>query len=253
MTRIPYIRMQLSGKAHKKILEIHKVYGPVVRIGPDVVSFSHPDAAKQIRGHRKPGMGEHGKDPHHFGSLTNTILGADRGNHTRYRRALARGFSAQAMLDQQPIIKQYVDMLFRRLHEECGDGAKSVDIVKWFNYTTFDIIGDLAFGEPFGCLEIATYHPWVALVFNSVKNVWYSANVECYPLIAPLLKRFIIPKALASKMAEHSSLSAAKLRKRLAMETERPDFVSSMSAKRASPMGDVSHRSTDDSYSNLSI
>ncbi|KAI7785175.1 cytochrome P450 [Diaporthe eres] len=77
----------------------------------------------------------------------------------RFCRVLAHGFSAQSMLAQQPVIKQYVDQLFRRLHEASEGGTKPVDIERWFNFTTFDVIGDLAFGEPFGCLEDGTYHP----------------------------------------------------------------------------------------------
>src|SRR3546814_17327709 len=33
------------------------------------------------------------------------------------------------------------------------DGYASVDCLSWFNYLAFDIIGDLAFGAPFGMLE----------------------------------------------------------------------------------------------------
>jgi len=34
-----------------------------------------------------------------------------------------------------------------------GDGAAHLDCLKWFNYLAFDIIGDLAFGAPFGMLS----------------------------------------------------------------------------------------------------
>ena len=34
-----------------------------------------------------------------------------------------------------------------------GQYAK-MDAVPWFNYLAFDIIGDLAFGAPFGMLEV---------------------------------------------------------------------------------------------------
>jgi hypothetical protein len=37
------------------------------------------------------------------------------------------------------------------------------------NFTTFDIIGDLAFGEPFGCLKNEKFHDWVALIFETIK------------------------------------------------------------------------------------
>ncbi|KAH7126340.1 cytochrome P450 [Dactylonectria estremocensis] len=233
-TRIPYIIMYLSGNAHQVMLEHHKNYGPVVRVAPSVVAFSHPDAAKEIRGHRKAGMGEHGKDPAHIGPMSKTILGADRAGHSRYRRALAHGFSAQAMLDQQPIIKQYVDMFIQKLHEQSAGGTRRVDMVQWFNYTTFDIIGDLTFGEPFGCLRDSTYHSWVALVFSSIKNLAFSAQLQYFSFLAPVLRRFIIPRSLATKLAEHNQLSAAKVSKRLAMETDRPDFVTAMTMKRGS-------------------
>ena len=32
--------------------------------------------------------------------------------------------------------------------------------LKWYNLTTFDLIGDLAFGESFNGLETAEIHGW---------------------------------------------------------------------------------------------
>jgi hypothetical protein len=36
-------------------------------------------------------------------------------------------------------------------------------------FFTFDVMGDLVFGESFGCLDSSDYHPWVKLIFDSVK------------------------------------------------------------------------------------
>lgn len=41
--------------------------------------------------------------------------------------------------------------------------------MKWYNYATFDIIGDLAFGSDFGCLASSNYHPWVSIIFGAIK------------------------------------------------------------------------------------
>lgn len=41
---------------------------------------------------------------------------------------------------------------------------------EWLNFLTSDIVGDLAFGAPFGCLEGSEYHPWVATIFHSIKT-----------------------------------------------------------------------------------
>lgn len=42
------------------------------------------------------------------------------------------------------------------------------DITAWFAYTTFDIIGAMALGSPFGCLTDPTFHFWVPLISSSI-------------------------------------------------------------------------------------
>lgn len=239
ITRIPLSWIELSGDSHRHLLKLHKKYGPIVRIAPNVLNYSHPDALMEIRGHRKAGKTEHQKDPYRHATNQDNILGADRTNHTRYRRSLANGFSHQSMLAQEPIIKKHVDKLFMQLDEACvkEGGPLKVDMMRWFNYTTFDIIGDLSFGGPFGCLDSQDYHPWVAIVFLSVKNLIYLATLKHYPLLFPLLKRVIIHDGLATKLAEHRQLSAETVRKRLSVVTDRPDFLTSMTSKHGSEVG----------------
>jgi hypothetical protein len=223
--------MHILGEPHRRILELHLKYGPVVRIAPDILAYNHPGAMKETRGHRKSGQAEHGKDPLRHKSNFNNIMGADRPNHGRYRRALANGFSHQAMLDQQPIIRKYVGALFQQLTEKAAGGTKELDMTKWFNYATFDIIGDLTFGESFSCLESSTYHPWVAVIFDSIKYRLYQSMIDRFPTCSYFLSRFIIPRDLGPKLYTHSTFLVAKVRKRLNAVTERNDFMASMTAK----------------------
>ncbi|KAL6901067.1 cytochrome P450 [Trichoderma evansii] len=230
---IPYSLVSISGNAHKKMLQIHIKYGPVVRVGPNTVFYSHPDASKEIRGHRKGGRVEHLKDPHlHSGNQTNAI-GASRENHIRYRRSLAYGFSHQAMLDQEPIINKYVDTLLTELKAQCANQEK-VDVVRWYNYTTFDIIGDLAFGEPFYCLEKSDYHPWVALIFSGVKNLSFVSVCSKYGALGMILALLFVPKDLPAKGREHRRLSIEKTRRRLDSGSSRPDFMTALTTTRGS-------------------
>lgn len=37
------------------------------------------------------------------------------------------------MREQESVLKQYVDLMFRRVEEEGQDGTQPVDILKWFN------------------------------------------------------------------------------------------------------------------------
>ena len=54
-------------------------------------------------------------------------------------------------------------------HIETMNGK--ADLVEWFSWTTFDVISDLSFGEPFDCLKDKTYHPWVAMIKAGSKAV----------------------------------------------------------------------------------
>ncbi|KAK1992908.1 cytochrome P450 [Colletotrichum falcatum] len=228
VSHIPYVRLYTSGHGHRKILKLHQRYGPIVRVGPTHISINHPDAHESVKGHRK--TGENPKDKLNNVQFRDSILSANRVDHQRFRRALAHGFSAQSMLAQEPIIKQYVDKLLEKLREESHGGSGPVDIVKWFNYTTFDIIGDLAFGEPFGCLDDGTYHPWVDIIFKSIKNVSFLNASNRLSWMQPLLK-MTIPRSLATKLAENRALTREKVKKRLDLGTRRPDFMDAMIRK----------------------
>ncbi|KAK8078865.1 cytochrome P450 [Apiospora phragmitis] len=201
---------QTSGASHKRMLALHLRYGPVVRVAPEILSVNHPDGMKQVRGHRHAGQPEHGKDPLHVAANNaDNILGAGREEHARFRRILAHVFSAQAMHEQEPLIRVYLDKLFAGLKRG------------WYNWTTFDIIGDLSFGAPFG-----------------IKNMSFTVNANRYPFIAPLLQYFV-PAEVKTKWAEHKELSIRSLRKRLDTDTDRPDFVDKMMHARGTKGGEM--------------
>ncbi|RFU79370.1 cytochrome p450 [Trichoderma arundinaceum] len=225
-----YARLELSGQGHRRMLQMHQKYGPVIRVSPNHLTFCHPDALNDLSGHRKPGQLENGKEEARSLSAPHSIIGASRQDHTRLRKSMANGFSQQAMLDQQPLILTYVEKLFEKLKEASSRG-ESIDAVAWYNYTTFDIIGDLAFGEPFGCLRESTYHPWVDLIFKSLKAIAFDSAFRRMGILYNILL-MLTPKSTMSKFQEHKELSEEKVRKRLSMKTDRKDFMASMVARK---------------------
>lgn len=93
---------------------------------------------------------------------------ADQENHARQRKALSHGFSKKALWDQVPIVNGFVTKFMNNIHGFAEKG-QAFDIVKWFNFVTFDVIGDLSFGESFGCLDRGDFHFWIQLIFDAVK------------------------------------------------------------------------------------
>ncbi|CAG9975461.1 unnamed protein product [Clonostachys byssicola] len=227
ISRIPYARMQMSGKAHRIILQLHQIYGDVVRIAPDELSFLSPDAWNEVMGHRKRGEEENSKDPDFWKTQKHSVISANREDHSRMRRILSHGFSSQSMQAQQPLIQSYVSLLIQRIHEASNGGSLPLEMTSWYNWTTFDIIGDLAFGEPFGCLENAKYHPWVSLIFDRIQGNAFNSVIRKFPCSEFLIK-MLVSKEAARKFRTHFELTKEKVEKRLAIEEVRHDFMATM-------------------------
>lgn len=74
------------------------------------------------------------------------------------RKMLNNGFSSKALLEQEDIIHGYIDMFVKQLNTHATQ--KSADMTQWYNFASFDIVGDLSFGEPFGSLKTRRLSSW---------------------------------------------------------------------------------------------
>ncbi|KAI9373001.1 putative sterigmatocystin biosynthesis P450 monooxygenase stcF [Aspergillus egyptiacus] len=208
--RVPYLRSTIRGTIVRDIQRLHDQYGPVVRIAPDELSYITPDAARPIYASSP----ELPKDPMHlppFHNDTPGILAADQDRHRRYRRLLAYAFSEKGLRAQQGMIQGHIDRLVTRLQESCSSG--SVDLTVWFNWATFDIIGDLAFGESFGCLERMETHPWIASIQGNVKSIPILNALRRYGLDRVL--ELLAPPRLLEMRRQNAQFAADKVDRRL--------------------------------------
>lgn len=174
--------------------------------------------------------------PGHPDSIINAI---DPEVHSRIRKALAPGFTPRALRSQEPFIQRYVSLLVERLQEQAPSSLSfEIDISPWFNYTTFDIFGDLGFGESFECLEKSTYHLWIALLFNSVKAAGFIVSARFYPWVEFMLMK-CIPPSLKQVQKDHYNQIVEKVNRRLNWELDRPDLMSHVLPKAGE--GGLSH------------
>jgi cytochrome P450 len=183
-----------KGKPVKWIHAQHNRYGPVVRIAPNELSFIGPDAWDDIYGHRTPNKVNRikfAKDPRVLGpdffvkpGNPTGLTRASDSAHAPQRRIVASAFSDKALKNQEPLLRSYVDLLIRKLRniEESVNEQDDpiVDLVGWYNFTTFDIMADLTFGEPLYMLNQGKYTQWVQALFSSIKIITFNqvSNVE---------------------------------------------------------------------------
>ncbi|KAL1987414.1 hypothetical protein VTN96DRAFT_3796 [Rasamsonia emersonii] len=188
-SHFPFVWALLKGTIVHDIEKVHRRYGPILRIAPDEVTFSKAEAWADIFQIR-PDHQQFLKDPIWWkrrpDQPDSLLTAIDPELHARILKLLTPAFTPRALRAQEPIVQRYVSLLIVRLHErvsEAEDGkGVEIDIAPWFNYTTFDIFGDLGFGESFDCLQHSRYHPWIALLLNSVKAASFVAAARFYPL-----------------------------------------------------------------------
>ncbi|PWY90972.1 cytochrome P450 [Aspergillus heteromorphus CBS 117.55] len=141
------------------------------------------------------------RQPGHPDSLLSAI---NPHEHAHMRKLLSPAFTPRALRAQKPVLQKYMNLLVDRLREQVqhGDGVAGIDMGPWFNCTTFDVFGDLGFGESFDCLRHCQYHPWIALLFSNVKAASFVAAARYYPLVESLLMK-CIPRSLQQKSERH--------------------------------------------------
>ncbi|KAJ5701926.1 Cytochrome monooxygenase lcsI [Penicillium malachiteum] len=211
------------------LLELHNKYGDVVRTGPSALTYRSTQGWNDIYGHRKAGAGSFLKDPTFFpvGPYGANLLNSNNEDHARERRLLSHAFSEKSLREQEELIQSYADLLVSRLSEETSGSKNPVDLSCWYNYTTFDIIGDLAYGEPFDCLKNSEYHPWVSIVFTTSKGSTFLRAVLTYPWLGPVVK-LLLPRETMRLRIQHMEMSAQKAQRRLDRKTDRPDFMTAV-------------------------
>jgi cytochrome P450 len=138
----PHLIAIFTGNGVSYVKGIHDRYGPVVRIGPNRVACNSSTAIKDVYGHQ-PGRTDLIKDPELYIMPPSGVRGigeSDDINHDRQRRYLGPAFSNKALEEQEYLTQETVDILMERLKERVG---QEVDLVPWFDWTLFDLIGTL--------------------------------------------------------------------------------------------------------------
>ncbi|KAF1958541.1 cytochrome P450 [Byssothecium circinans] len=211
---------------------MHEKYGEVVRVGPNKLSYISAQAWKDINGHRTNGRPEIPKDPRFYFPTLNgehsllTIL--DAHTHGQVRKIFTNAFSDKALRLQEPLIKTYVNQLVGNMKQKLSANSEiPFSMEKMYNFTTFDVMGDLTFGKPPGLLNQSKYTPWVDTAIAQIRADAVLTSIAQYPWLMKLAQ-WLMPKKMNDKRREHFEHSAHRVDKRLAQDTgeNKPDIWS---------------------------
>ncbi|KAG5637677.1 hypothetical protein H0H81_003645 [Sphagnurus paluster] len=139
-----------NGHRSEVVHEMHQKYGPLVRLAPNHISIADPDALNIVYAHGNGALKSNFYDA--FVSIRRGVFNTrDRQEHARKRKIVSHIFSQKSVVEFEPHIRQHVaDLIAQWDHP-----PPPPDVRPGVNYLAFDIVGDLAFGAPFGMIAAA--------------------------------------------------------------------------------------------------
>lgn len=194
--------------AYQKVLDLHSKYGDFLRIGSNDLSIVHPEAVKAIYG---PGSqcrrAEWYDLTHPTVSMQTT---RSRIVHDERRRTWSPAFSDKALHGYEQRINTHQDKFMAHIISAGGQ----VNVASSFNFYSFDVMGDLAFGESFDMLTLSEVHWMIKLLKNGIAPLgyhlptWFFRVMVAVPRLADEWWQFI--NYCAQKVDERITASAAR-------------------------------------------
>lgn len=148
---------------HEVHLALHKKHGPLVRIGPNVVSVS--GSARYIP--QIYGIGKGLIKSDFYSCFQNIVNGrraaslvalTDESEHAKSKRLIAHAYSLSTLVEYEGLVDSTVDVFLTTLEEifTAGNGKNEspvLDLGQWLQYFAFDVIGELTFSRRLGFIE----------------------------------------------------------------------------------------------------
>lgn len=133
-----------KGRYLWKIQELHKQYGPILRINPREVHINDIDFYDQIYA----GGPQHPRNKIRFMATHDQSMfdTYDAAMHRYRRAAMSASFSKQSIRALEPVIRGTVEQLCSRIRALIGTGAV-INLKELYSGLTMDIIGQYCFGE----------------------------------------------------------------------------------------------------------
>ena len=241
-TRLYKTRSVASGRTHLHMVELHEKYGPVVRIGPDEISLSSPEAARQLlsagKGFHKTrfyGVFPPPENPDIFTETREAV-------HAQKKRVANVPYSMSAMQQLAPFIDDTIEIFMEKMNGFATSTAGKVDLGDWLHYFAFDVLGEVAFSRSFGFLEQGVD------VERAIRTIddsqWYNGIVGQIPELDFIFRRnpiwSLVPSLgviLGTKLPLITRMALAEMDKRRpfekhakdpAVKTDRKDLLQSL-------------------------
>ncbi|KAI2601919.1 putative cytochrome P450 [Hypoxylon sp. NC1633] len=234
-TQLWRFKNTMSGRQHRIFQAEHQKYGDVFRVSPNELSFASVQSYRDIYGFPPAGQPHFVKSDFYdvFGSGFKTgCIGSERDPkvHASKKKHLLAAFSPRSLAAQESIIQRCSDEFVAKIGPLSRKGKEGINMVKWFEMNAFDLLGEMAFGESFGCVAEEKHHFWIDLILTHLREIVLVDNLRRFRLL-DILGRWLLPSLATKVKATHQQYSRDKVQRRLESKSLRQDFFTNIVAK----------------------
>ncbi|KAK3291378.1 cytochrome P450-like protein [Chaetomium fimeti] len=187
-------------------IALHRKYGPVVRLGPNTLSFSDPDSLKTIYGLNKGFIKsdfyvvqQSVVKGHSLPSLFSTT---DNDFHMQFRRCVNSAFAMSALVQYEPFVDNTTKLFLKQTERLYIDKPGTCDFTQWLQFYAFDVIGEITYSKRHGFIE--KNEDVDGIVAYLTKLFLYVAPIGQIPF----LDRIFLKNPLYLKLSEWGILDA---------------------------------------------
>lgn len=139
-----------AGQQMNYHLKLHEKYGPLVRVGPNHVSFSDGSLIPMVYGINTRFWKSEFYEMFNLDGTTTTFSERDEMVHRAKRRPVAASYSMSTMKELEPMNDECSAILTAKLEGLVG---KEIDLGDWLHWYAFDVITTIAFSNRLGFME----------------------------------------------------------------------------------------------------
>ncbi|KAH0847540.1 Tryprostatin B 6-hydroxylase [Fonsecaea pedrosoi] len=200
---------------YEEVQALHRQYGDFVRLGPMELSIADPRAIQAVNSAQTPCT----KGPWYNGMRPRVALqnSRDKQEHSHRRKVWDRGFGAKSLRDYEPRVVSYTTGLMNAIESQKGT---PLNVTDWFNFYSFDVMGDLAFGKSFDMVKNGVKHYFM----NSLKtNMTMAGYFKHVVWVAPIFRSIPI---LNFEHKRFWNFVNSQVDERMKMKPDKPDVFS---------------------------
>lgn len=161
LSPLPRVWSVYRGFSHEDDIVLHKAYGPLVRIAPNIVSVSDPREINNIYGVGAnfikgtfysvvEAYDEEGLVPDPF-VITNKDF------HARLKRGAANAYSLNSLVQLESYLDGVTERLVSKLKRENASTGKSVDLAQLLQCYAMDVVFALTYGRDLNHMDGGDY------------------------------------------------------------------------------------------------